>query len=76
MDNNFHNDIEKTSAVPVVQCKGLSYTLQFSSQPPTIFSTVLYMENNVYNDFLRKIFVKIVVVCKGLYGETFTISVN
>ena len=54
MNNNLHNNIEKTLAVPVVQCKGLSYTLQFSSQPPTIISTVLYMENNFHNDFYLK----------------------
>ena len=30
------------------------------------FSTVLYMDNDFYNAFFRKIFVKIFVVCEGL----------
>ena len=33
----------------------------------TIFSTVLYMGNNFHQIFLRKIVVKIFVVCEGLY---------
>ena len=50
-------------------CKKSSYrpyTLQLFFTTATIFSTVLYMDNNFYNDFFRKIFVKIFVVCEGL----------
>ena len=32
-----------------------------------IFPIVLYMDNAFPNGFFRKIFVKIIVVCKGLY---------
>ena len=35
----------------------------------TIFSTVLYMDNDFHNNFFGKIFVKIVVVCKGLKND-------
>ena len=41
----------------------LSYTLQLFFTTTTLFSTVLYMDNNFPNDIFRKIF----VVCKGLY---------
>ena len=44
----------------------LSYTLQLFFTTATIFSTVLYMDNDFYKDFFRKIFVKIFVVCEGL----------
>ena len=51
-------------------CKKSSYhpyTLQLFFTTAMIFPTVLYMDNNFHNDFFRKIVVKIVVVCKGLY---------
>ena len=50
-------------------CKKSSYrpyTLQRFFTTATIFSTVLYMDNDFYKDFFRKIFVKIFVVCEGL----------
>ena len=31
------------------------------------FTTVLYMDNDFHKNFFGKIFVKIVVVCEGLY---------
>ena len=43
------------------------YTLQLFFTTATIFSTVSYTSNDFQNDFLRKILVKIVVVCEGLY---------
>ena len=44
----------------------LSYTLQLFFTTTLIFSTVLYIDNDSPNDFFRKIFVKVFVVCKGL----------
>ena len=35
----------------------------------TIFSTVLYMDDDFHNDFLRKIFAVLCVVCKGLNSK-------
>ena len=46
-----------------------SYTLQLFFTTTTILSTVLYMDNDSPNDFFRKIFVKIFVVCKGLQTD-------
>ena len=43
------------------------YTPQLFLTTAVIFPTVLYMDNNFHNDYLRKIVVKIVEVCKGLY---------
>ena len=45
-------------------------TLQLFSTAATIFPIVLYMDNDFPNDFFRKIFVKIFVVCKGLQSNT------
>ena len=53
-------------------CKKSSYrpyTLQLFFTTATIFSTVLYMDNDVFKDFVRKIFVKIFVVREGLYTK-------
>ena len=43
------------------------YTLKLCLTTATIFSTVLYMDNDFHKNFFGKIFVKIVVVCEGLY---------
>ena len=39
------------------------YTLQLFFTSATIFSIVLYMDNDFPNNFFRKIFVEIFVVC-------------
>ena len=44
------------------------YTLQLFFTTATIFLTVLYMDKDFYNDFFRKLFVKIFVMCEGLYS--------
>ena len=48
------------------------YTLQLFSTTATIFSTVLYMDNDFYKDFFRKIF----VVCAGLKAYLSFISLE
>ena len=44
------------------------YTLQLFFTTAKIFSTVLYIGNDFYNNFFPKIVVKIFIVCEGLNG--------
>ena len=48
------------------KCSYLPYTLQLFFTTGTIFSMVLYMGNDFRNDFFRKIFAVLCVVCKAI----------
>ena len=55
-----HTTTATAKKVVIVQTH---YNFFFTSA--TIFSTVLYMDNDFYKDFFSKICVKIFVVCEG-----------